>query len=78
MTVARTQDESVIDHYAFIRCHGDSVPGQQPCGLVGLTYTEYSRQLAKPDVGWSCPDCGSSADYDDIASERAQGVSDDE
>ncbi len=39
--VVRPQDESVIDHYAFVRCHGDSVPGQQSCGLVGLTYGEY-------------------------------------
>jgi len=62
---------------AFVRCAGDSVPGQQSCGLVGLTEHEYLRQLDKPDVGWWCPHCGSSAQYDDTASEEAQGVSDD-
>ena len=61
-------------HFAFVRCAGDSIPGQQPCGLVGLTVTEYMRQLNKPNIGWWCPHCGSSADYDDAASEEAQGV----
>lgn len=61
--------------FAFVRCGGDSIPGQEPCGLVGLTYAEYMGQLTKPDVGWCCPHCGSSADYDDVASEEAQGVS---
>lgn len=65
-------------HYAFVRCQGDSVPGQQPCGLVGLTEMEYLRQLDKPDVGWWCPHCGSSADYDDAASEEAQGLNDED
>lgn len=69
----RTLSES---HFAFVQCRGDSVPGQQPCGLVGLTRGEYSRQLMKPDIGWFCPHCGSSADYDDAASEEAQGVND--
>lgn len=62
--------------FAFVQCAGDSVPGQQPCGLVGLTEAEYMRQLDKPDVGWWCPTCGSSAQYDDTASEAAQGVND--
>lgn len=68
-------DETFV---AFVRCQGDSIPGQQACGLVGLTDREYTRQLAKPDVGWWCPHCGSSAAYDDVASEEAQGVNDDE
>jgi hypothetical protein len=74
MSELRTSDTKVIDHYAFVQCHGDSVPGQQSCGLVGLTYTEYCRQLEKPEVGWWCPNCGSSAEYDDTTSERAQGI----
>jgi hypothetical protein len=72
-TVIRTTDER---YFAFVQCRGDSIPGQQPCGLVVLTEVEYSRQLDKPDVGWWCPHCGSSADYDDVASEEAQGVND--
>lgn len=61
-------------HFAFVLCAGDSIPGQDSCGLVGLTEAEYLRQLDKPDVGWWCPHCGSSADYDDKASEMAQGI----
>lgn len=62
--------------YAFVRCAGNSVPEQQSCGLIGLTEAEYMRQLDKPDHGWFCPRCGSSAEYDDVASEEAQGVND--
>lgn len=71
--VARSTDES---HFAFVRCQGDSIPGQQPCGLVGLTREQYSHQMNRSDSGWFCPNCGSSAAYDDAASEEAQGVND--
>lgn len=65
-------------HFAFVHCQGDSVPGQQSCGLVGLTKADYLAQLNKPDHGWFCPTCGSSAEYDDEASEKAQGIANEE
>ena len=48
----------------YIRCHGDSVPGHC-CGLVELTHEQYMAQLSRPDRGWACPNCGSSASFDD-------------
>jgi|SRR6185312_5626488 len=51
--------------YAAVICHGDSVPDQQPCGQVPLSQDEYNRQMNKPDSLWTCPRCGSTADFDD-------------
>lgn len=63
-------------YFAYVRCRGDSVPGQQPCGVVGLTMAQYEHQMNKPDSLWYCPNCGSSANYDDARSEKAQGLND--
>lgn len=46
-------------------CHGDSVPGQEPCGHVELSAGQYAKQLGRPDSLWYCPRCGSTADWDD-------------
>jgi hypothetical protein len=35
------------------------------CGTVELVYDEYIRQLNKPNIGWTCPRCKDSADWDD-------------
>lgn len=48
-----------------VYCNGDSIPGQSSCGLVFLAESDYLRQLSKPDYGWSCPHCGSTARWDD-------------
>lgn len=45
-------------------CQGDSIPGQKPCGRVFLDESEYMKQLGRPDNGWYCPHCGSSAQWD--------------
>lgn len=55
----------VFSSYAALRCRGDSVPGQPKCGQVQITKAEYSRQMNKPDSVWTCPKCGSTADFDD-------------
>jgi hypothetical protein len=39
------------------------------CGLVFLTYEQYTYQLSRPNSGWSCPRCGSSAEWDDYCRE---------
>lgn len=65
-------------HFAAVRCRGDNVPGQLACGLVYLTFEQYEREMMRPNVGWSCPQCGSSADYDDAVSEQLQGIDDDD
>lgn len=57
----RTEDQ----HYAAVICRGDSVPGQQPCGQVPLSESEYNRQMNRPDSLWACPRCGSTAEFDD-------------
>ena len=55
-----------------VYCRGDSVPGQQPCGLVFLERDGqhgYRYQMSNPDGGWYCPNCGSSANWDDACQE---------
>lgn len=71
----RTQDEIENDTFAYVRCHGDSVPGYC-CGLVALSKDAYSAQMARPNSLWCCPNCGSTATYNDAESERVQGVDD--
>lgn len=34
-------------------------------GKVFLTEAEYQRQMWNPDNGWTCPECGADADWDD-------------
>lgn len=64
--------------FAVVRCAGDSIPGQQSCGDVELTFDQYSYQMERPHQGWGCPHCGSSADYLDAPSERLQGITNDD
>lgn len=59
------------EFYAFVRCHGDSVPGHC-CGLVGITHDEYRQQMSSPDSLWNCPHCGSTASYQDHLSDPIQ------
>lgn len=73
----KTQDEINNDTAAYVRCRGDSVPGHC-CGLVALTNDQYMAQMMRPDSLWCCPNCGSTAHYDDNESERVQGVYDEE
>ena len=54
-----------MNAYAAILCQGDNIEGQTACGQVELTLEEYMHQLNKPDSGWFCPHCGSTADFDD-------------
>lgn len=60
--------------FAVVRCAGDNIPGQRPCGDVELTFDQYEHQMARPHLGWSCPQCGSNASYLDAPSERLQGI----
>lgn len=63
--------------FAAVNCHGDWDDGANSCGLVELPFAEYERQMAKPDALWCCPNCGSTATYDDRRSEELQGVATD-
>jgi len=60
-----------VKYIAFVRCRGDSVEGLA-CDIVGLNYEQYLYQLNRPNAGWECPNCGSSANYLDRESEAAQ------
>lgn len=51
------------DPYAAVFCKGDSFGTS--CGQIELTSEEYLHQLNQPNQGWSCPRCGSTADFDD-------------
>lgn len=59
--------------YAVVRCRGDSVPGYC-CGSVNLTEEQYDAQMSRPNSLWCCPNCGSTATFDDAAFERIHGV----
>ena len=55
-----------------VRCRGDSIGVS--CGLVYLDYEGqhgYLYQMAKPDSGWYCPNCGSTASFQDEVYEEA-------
>lgn len=52
-----------------VSCKGDSIPGQQPCGLVFLDNEAYTHQMCCADRGWFCPNCGSTASWDDDCQE---------
>ena len=62
-----------------VRCTGDTLdgPGRFPCGIVYLYLSRepvqhgYSYQLSKPDSGWYCPNCGSTAIWQDDIYEEA-------
>jgi hypothetical protein len=75
MSDQRTSTELVAGmSYAAVICHGNSVPGQSPCGRVEIDEAEYSRQMDRPDAFWCCPNCGSTADFDDAYFENAHGI----
>lgn len=40
--------------------------------LIFLTKACYSAQMSQPDYGWSCPNCGGSATWDDDNYEEYQ------
>ena len=53
-----------------VYCKGNSILDEEAgkylsCGLVFLTYTEYVKQMNKPNALWRCPNCGSDAQWDD-------------
>jgi hypothetical protein len=75
-SVADISDEEMI--HAAVVCRGDSVPGQKPCGQVKISGDEYVRQLSRPDSLWMCPNCGSTADFDDEFFETLHGISEPE
>jgi hypothetical protein len=74
MKVSKTQEEIDNDTEAYVRCHGDSIPGVPSCGLVALSSAAYMAQMMRPDSVWCCPHCGSTATYNDTESERVQGA----
>lgn len=55
--------------YARVRCHGDSITGrpdkEKSCGLVTIPHAQYAAQMARPNQTWGCPNCGSTATFDD-------------
>ena len=60
-----------------VKCHGDSVPGVGSCGIVylqGEGQHGYLHQMSKPDSGWYCPSCGSTATFQDDIYEEATGI----
>ncbi|KKN38032.1 hypothetical protein LCGC14_0757440 [marine sediment metagenome] len=61
-----------------VRCTGDTLDGvatvRWPCGIVYLQYYGqhgYDYQMNKPDSGWYCPNCGSTAVWQDDIYEEA-------
>lgn len=63
-----------VEHVAFVVCRGGHGHGIPACGQQGLTEDQYLAQLDRPDAAWHCPTCGGNAEYDDPASEEAQGI----
>ncbi len=60
-----------LPDYARVRCLGSSSFRDAACGTEGLTYEAYSAQMDNPDAPWSCPRCGSPADFDDAYFDEA-------
>lgn len=66
-----------------VRCSGDALEGNAPrsewqsCGIVYLGREGqhgYLWQMNYPDRGWYCPNCGSTATFqDDIYEEAMEG-----
>ena len=60
-----------------VRCSGDTLDGvaqRAPCGIVYLEREGqhgYRWQMDKPNSGWYCPSCGSSATFQDDIYEEA-------
>ena len=57
-----------------VHCHGDSVPEMGSCGIVYLRYEGqhgYKWQMNYPNRGWYCPNCGSTATFQDDIYEEA-------
>lgn len=63
--------------YAAVRCRGDSIPGHC-CGVVEIDAQEYMRQMSRADSLWCCPNCGSTADFDDAYFEKSHGIDQDD
>lgn len=68
-------DETVMA-YAAVRCRGDVAA--HSCGLVEIDEQEYSRQMSRPDSLWCCPNCGSTAYFDDEYFEKSHGIDQEE
>ena len=71
------RDEPEPIPYAFVRCRGDllgSPNASYSCGKVVLSEDQYIRQMDRPDSLWSCPTCGSTADFDDVAFEELHNI----
>lgn len=61
--------------FAYVLCSGiDPSVGAVSCGVQPLTEKQYEQQMDRPDSLWKCPRCGAPADYDDVRSEAAQGI----
>jgi hypothetical protein len=57
-----------------VKCHGDSVPEVGSCGIVYLQREGqhgYLWQMNNPNNGWYCPNCGSTATWQDDIYEEA-------
>lgn len=68
-----TLDANGDPYFAFVDCAGHD-EFLLACGTHGLTKQAYMRQMERPNVKWRCPSCGGTAEYNDEASEKAQGV----
>ena len=76
MSERNLSDEEQV--YAAVLCRGDSVPGQPRCGQVKISEAEYSRQMDRPDSFWMCPNCGSTANFDDEFFETLHEISEED
>lgn len=64
--------------FAYVDCPGDPEAEIEGCGPQGLTQEQYEQQLSNPWATWRCPCCGGEAHYNDVLSEKAQGITSDE
>lgn len=72
MAIGKAPNRVPPGSFAAVHCLGDSVEGQQPCGMVYLSEDQYWGQMGQPNRLWHCPNCGSTARYDDEVSEQLQ------